>query len=71
MNLPNAQILVSNTILQLKKVGLLREITDARTGIGSIQDLETPHRARKEESVHTHIYRHTDGNMSKEHIAPM
>ena len=44
---PTTQILVSNTILQLKKVGLPRQMTDARIGIGSIQDLETPHRARK------------------------
>lgn len=38
MSIPSAQILVSNTTLQEKELGLLGEIAHLTTGVGNIPD---------------------------------
>lgn len=46
-NIPSTQILISNTILQLKEPGQYGGIASSRTGPGNIQDLGASFNDRK------------------------
>ena len=67
---PSTQILVFNIILQCKKLGLLGEMTDSRTG-QDINQLSLEHIYKVIKYTHTftctQIHTHNDGRMSKGH----
>ena len=69
-HIPGAQNLVSKTILQQEKAGLLRETADLRTGTGRMQDHGTLVKPETKKSVlslslsHTHTHTHTHTHFS-------